>query len=67
MVSYGVPNHQVWIRDLNSGGLELSDRGFSAESHQVSFDLFPENVELCQAQLPAPVRLSYKVQEHSAF
>lgn len=36
-----------------------------AESHQVSFDLFPENMELSQPQLPAAVRLSNKVQEHS--
>lgn len=67
MVSYAVPNHQDWISDWNSGCLELSDWGFSAESHQVSFDLLPQDVELGQAQLPAPVRLSYEVQEHSGF
>lgn len=33
-------------------------------SHQVSFNLFPEYVKLCQAQLPTAISLSEEAKEH---
>lgn len=35
-------------------------------SYQVSFDLLPENVELCKTQLPTAVRLCEAAQEYFA-